>query len=907
MSDHKPGSDGNSGAPDTPPRRRLRVDSLEERILMSASWADADAATQNDAGAGPEASDPAPTDTDPLSDPAPAPPPPADPLRDDATISTGRLTLTADMEVDDLTVTRIERLDGANILVTGDITTTDTSMSGTGAFVLDGAGDQTIGANGGSGELHRLVIEKDSGSVTIEDRLEISAAYDDGGFAVDATNATVEFQGSPTITAGATAFGDVVLDASRVTLTEDLYIQGDLTVERLTQLNGGTIHVAGEVTVLDGNYSGTTRILAWEPEPLGPMVALSPSDASGVAGQPVELDLGLSVDGTRAPDAVITLSGVPEGATLSAGQPLGNGVWALVPADAQGLTITPPEGFSGELELRVNAHTGAALSFTQDGILSHGGAGQDLSGSASVLPGGAGVELSGNNWKAVDFQYTVTRNTVLEFEFRTDRIGEIHGIGFDTDDSLTEGRFFKVAGTQQYATSAGPGQDLGDGWTRYTVDVGAHFRGDMSRLVLANDMDAGTMDAHSAFRNVSVRESYEKAPESVSSVVRVSFEAAPAPAPVPAPAPEPESVDPIPQPEAEAPAPTMDPEVPADPNMQASAEPVVIAPGSDPAAPDPAPVTDPAPTGPDASAPADPSPPTVAASDRQAAPTDLAPPVDAGSSVPPIDPAPTPDATTPTDAQPTDGPVPPVSVHNAPPVADASGPSAPLAHAETAATPSASDAVPAPQHRPELATSPAGLDSPEAESPVVADSNHTADAIAPADAGPPAAPPANPYGGVEWTGQEELALIDARAEIDGLVEHVQGALIQDTDSEPGADASDDAEDRGGDLASVLARSVLERAELTPHEPVPPSVEVDWSRPVDERRERSPSGARVDRVEPEQAAAAERRATPGERGASQHEAEAAVAQSGSMLARVWSLVRGLGGLRSDDEQHKESRR
>ncbi|MEZ6070513.1 MAG: hypothetical protein R3C10_09630 [Pirellulales bacterium] len=54
----------------------------------------------------------------------------------------------------------------------------------------------------------------------------------------------------------------------------------------------------------------------------------------------------------------------------------------------------------------------------------------------------------GNGWKSVDFDYNVTGNTVLEFDFRSDQLGEVHGIGFDNDNSLSPDSTFKVYGTQ---------------------------------------------------------------------------------------------------------------------------------------------------------------------------------------------------------------------------------------------------------------------------------------------------------------------------------------------------------------------------------------------------------------------------------------------------------------------------
>ncbi|MFC5309702.1 hypothetical protein ACFPM2_31795, partial [Azospirillum picis] len=51
----------------------------------------------------------------------------------------------------------------------------------------------------------------------------------------------------------------------------------------------------------------------------------------------------------------ITISGVPAGATLSAGTDNGDGTWTLSAAQLSGLTITPPADFSGTLNLSVTA------------------------------------------------------------------------------------------------------------------------------------------------------------------------------------------------------------------------------------------------------------------------------------------------------------------------------------------------------------------------------------------------------------------------------------------------------------------------------------------------------------------------------------------------------------------------
>ena len=53
---------------------------------------------------------------------------------------------------------------------------------------LDGDGAQTIGANGGTGELHDLRIEKPSGTVTLQDDIQLSGHLTHVSGDVDAVN-----------------------------------------------------------------------------------------------------------------------------------------------------------------------------------------------------------------------------------------------------------------------------------------------------------------------------------------------------------------------------------------------------------------------------------------------------------------------------------------------------------------------------------------------------------------------------------------------------------------------------------------------------------------------------------------------------------------------------------------------
>ena len=53
--------------------------------------------------------------------------------------------------------------------------------------------------------------------------------------------------------------------------------------------------------------------------------------------------------------SAVTLGNVPPGAVLSAGADNGDGTWSLALADLEGLVITPPPGWTGEINLVVSA------------------------------------------------------------------------------------------------------------------------------------------------------------------------------------------------------------------------------------------------------------------------------------------------------------------------------------------------------------------------------------------------------------------------------------------------------------------------------------------------------------------------------------------------------------------------
>ncbi|SEL51207.1 Por secretion system C-terminal sorting domain-containing protein [Aquimarina amphilecti] len=128
---------------------------------------------------------------------------------------------------------------------------------------------------------------------------------------------------------------------------------------------------------------------------------------------------------------------------------------------------------------------------------------QDSAGNFSIGNGGASISMTDNTWKYIALNYNVTANTVIEFEFSSSSQGEIHGVGFEDDNSLTSTRYFKVHGSQNYGVTNF--DNYAGGTTTYIIPVGNFYTGNMDRLVFINDNDAGSGN-NSTFSNVKIYE-----------------------------------------------------------------------------------------------------------------------------------------------------------------------------------------------------------------------------------------------------------------------------------------------------------------------------------------------------------------------------------------------------------------
>ena len=174
-------------------------------------------------------------------------------------------------------------------------------------------------------------------------------------------------------------------------------------------------------------------------------------------------------------------------------------------SDSFSYTIDDGNGGQDTALVQVTVALPGTINF-HDYPLGHYGDDSDLNGSVVVEDGGATLHITGNRWPMITFPYTVTANTVLEFDFKSTIRGEIHGLGLDTDTYFSENWAFQLAGTQtwgnttfhDYAASAGQ-------WKHYVIPVGQFFTGSFNYLFFVNDDDANQA-ADGFFSNLRVYE-----------------------------------------------------------------------------------------------------------------------------------------------------------------------------------------------------------------------------------------------------------------------------------------------------------------------------------------------------------------------------------------------------------------
>jgi hypothetical protein len=107
-------------------------------------------------------------------------------------------------------------------------------------------------------------------------------------------------------------------------------------------------------TEIDGNAATEIESFSVTVNPTADVPVVIGS-GSGAEDSAIDLDISATMPNSTEGVESVTISGLPEGAELSAGTDNGDGSFTLSPDDLDGLTVTPPADFNGSLEMYVSA------------------------------------------------------------------------------------------------------------------------------------------------------------------------------------------------------------------------------------------------------------------------------------------------------------------------------------------------------------------------------------------------------------------------------------------------------------------------------------------------------------------------------------------------------------------------
>ena len=264
--------------------------------------------------------------------------------------------------------------------------------------------------------------------------LDISASVPDSTETVD----SITISGVPT--GASLSLGTDNGDGSWTLSGTDLDSLGDLTITPPTDDNSDfTLSVAATST------DGTTGDAVDLPVSVSAVAdtTLSTSDATGDEDTAIALSIAPTVAGGESIASVI-ISGVPSGATLSAGTDNGNGTWTLSAADLNGLTIKPSLDSDADFSLGVSVEV-------TDGDTAH------------TLTGTVGVTVDAVA-DAPDLSASVGDGTVIEDEPQQPAdLDTSLGIDINPDTPVEPGSFDQTGNNGSNTILGYSGDDTIDG------------------------------------------------------------------------------------------------------------------------------------------------------------------------------------------------------------------------------------------------------------------------------------------------------------------------------------------------------------------------------------------------------------------------------------------------------------
>lgn len=141
---------------------------------------------------------------------------------------------------------------------------------------------------------------------------------------------------------------------------------------------------------------------------------------------------------------------------------------------------------------------------------------QDIEGVVAIEDDGATLSITGNTWKQISFQYDITPQTILSFDFASSNQGEIHGIGLDEDLIHNGGNAFQLYGSQVWNIQDFNVYDGNGSEQSFVIPIGQYYTGPMKYLFFVMDDDVSDPQGESRFSNVNVYEPTLTVPEFIS-------------------------------------------------------------------------------------------------------------------------------------------------------------------------------------------------------------------------------------------------------------------------------------------------------------------------------------------------------------------------------------------------------
>ena len=208
-------------------------------------------------------------------------------------------------------------------------------------------------------------------------------------------------------------------------------------------------------------------------------------------------------------DTAFTILGVTSGNGGQASYDANSGVVSFTPqtgfVGTASFTYQMADGFggtaSGTVTVEVTGETGGTteipIPITTSAM--SGYANQDKSPAGyEFVEGGNDITLTGNTWKSITLPQplTVTAGMELVFTVASDQLGEIIGIGFETDQIWRNGgqALFQLGGTDTVAgifDQTYNSYEEDGGAVEFRIDLSDHVGTTFNYLVVANDKDAG--------------------------------------------------------------------------------------------------------------------------------------------------------------------------------------------------------------------------------------------------------------------------------------------------------------------------------------------------------------------------------------------------------------------------------